>query len=79
MNESYDRREASHAGTWYSDNLKELKTELESYINQAKVQLPIKFLKAIISPFVNKSCWIYVQWIYSWLGFQCDEIIFLED
>ncbi len=60
MYDFYDIRNASHAGSWYSNKKNELKTELESYINNADINLTIQSLKAIISPLDKKSCWLSV-------------------
>lgn len=37
-------REASHAGSWYSSNGRELSTKLDGWLNA--VSLPVKFIRA---------------------------------
>lgn len=65
--EQGDIRNASHAGSWYTENATELEEELDDYLSKAEKTLPAGKLKGIIGPHAGFSysgptaAWAYIN------------------
>ena len=64
----YECRDASHAGSWYSEDEKQLDKELSGYIDKAKKELPSGCkLKGVIGPHAGfyysgpTAAWAYIN------------------
>lgn len=50
-------REASHAGSWYSDNQRVLTRQLDQWLGQVGDEGPVPGARVVIAPYVPTEGW----------------------